>query len=76
MSCVIEIYDITQYRPPATITSVCTNLGYTHYTIAEGVAELLATLGWQYRVATEKERRKKYDSWVRDGPLKCIEVVQ
>ena len=70
MSCIVEVYDITQHREGRS-TTVHTNLGYTTFTTWKGAFGVVSTVGWQYRLATEKERRTKFDSWLRDGPPEC-----
>ena len=72
MSCVIEVYDITQYRSPARYTSVHTNLGYTHYMNAEGVSGLFKCVGFQYIRFGKGKKKARYDSWLRDGPPECV----
>ena len=73
MSCTIEVYDVVRHRDPATYTSVHTNLGYTHFHMINTISGLLNCISWQWHLATEKERRKRYDSWLRDGPPECEE---
>jgi len=71
LSCIIEVYDIVQHREGRS-TTVHTNLGYVSFKTWKGASGLFDAVGWQYRLATEKERRKKFDSWLRDGPPGCI----
>ena len=57
----MEIYDIVKYsNEPMIVTH--TNIGYVYY--IGGVYDFLSMIGWQWRLASEKERHKK-DRWVR-----------
>lgn len=67
LSCTIEVYDIVKYRTD-NVVFVHTNLGYMHYTSADGAAGLCFALGWQYR---KGKRKTRYDSWLRDDPPEC-----
>jgi len=67
---VIKIYSLTRQRPwpdgtPWPSVSIHTNIGYTHYLVARGLAGFISQMGWLYVHYYPKTKDKApVDKWM------------